>query len=86
MDDKEKIIELEWLLDELRGRRDAYLLEHVMEAKPYAAEEIHEWARNGNVEVVRLYRKIRELLKLRVIETEMLDRSIKLKYLGAFEG
>lgn len=94
------VTELEWILSRIRacdgvqeeedGRGGtkrtmrAYMLESVVEGKDYSAAEVHAWGKEEGC--VRVYEKIRDLLRMRLITEPGLDKAIKLKHLAAFDG
>lgn len=101
MNTKEKLAELEWILhrvrvsDGVRTEVDGYNRERVSErvymleqvindCKDYTCADVHAW---GCEEACKgVYGKIRDILRMRMVTEEGIDKAVKLKYLAAFEG
>lgn len=102
MSDKQKnhASELEWILGRIRlcdgvqVERDGYgrvvtqpriyMLEQVIEGKDYCAGDVHAWGEEAGCK--GLYGKIRDILRMRMITENSIDKAVKLKHLAAFDG
>lgn len=95
-----KVEELNWILSRIRacdGTRTekdgqgaviipprVYMLEQVIEAKEYCVADVHAWGKEP--ECAAVYGKVRDILRMRMIESDVVDKAVKLRYLAAFEG
>ena len=62
--------ELSWILGQLGLQKDIYMLAGIIEKCDYCVDDIHSWAATNadNLEVQRLYGKIRDLMHIRILD------------------